>query len=312
VTLDVQLAFRQEQARLDCTDCPLGDVRPGLRTAGLAIENHGYGTVVSSRDSPTRELHIFPHCGIELPTELLEAVGAAHFGDLASLVHDNADTGSLAMYRLLALQIARGELPGAAMAGFHLSRLLVDSNRILPEDRTPLSPYSGGSELYRDYMIDNRPSLLHSTNLWLERVNSLLAESDDLVVYHHHTYEPVSLGSPPHELAPGAERPGFQLFWRRPSIGRDPNTDEGLAPLAMVESVVGRMRRFWAPHVPRVEGAIDFPLMLPVTPFAGCVNDGQVRRHVHIIYEVRKDLIRQQADIARFADENPWRVPIIQ
>lgn len=306
--------FREARSGHDCTDCALDvpDAATLSAAAGVRCDLVGGGSIVRDADRPLTELHVVPHGGVELPADLLEETGPASFAELARLVHDNLDSATRVMHAALVALIVRRELRGAAVAGFHLSRILVDANRLLSTDQVLRAPYVGSPDLYSGYLAENRERLSREyAGPWIDAVNDLLGDNPGCVVYHHHTYDVRSLRPRVHDLGrPGRLRPPFQLFHARPSLEATPRDDEGLVPHETLTKVRASIGAFLAELTGTrpVDGAVDYPLRAPALPFTGCVNDGLDRRYVHLIYEVRKDLLRSRADIERWIAARPWAV----
>jgi hypothetical protein len=309
---EVQASFKRVQKMLPCTDCGLDPL--GSRTEGAhgEVEVAGGGTIVWDPRAPVRELHVIPHGGVDLPTELLMDVGERDFDELAQLVHDNADTGTRALYSLLAKSVLTGRSPGAAVAAFDISRVLIDANRLLAGDRIPVLPYVGSPELYAAYLDRRRPDLDRLADEWIAKVNSILSASSGLAVYHHHTYDIFARSSRPYDQSADVKRPAFQLFRRRPTVDGENCDDIGLAPIRLLNDIAARISTFLSDSTGSSDttGQVDFPLSLPVTPFHGCLNDGVSGQNHHIIYEIRKDLLDSESRVENWFNARPWAVPL--
>jgi N-formylglutamate amidohydrolase len=316
-------AFLEVQRGLGCADCNqayLGgpDYMEGEHSYRQAV---GGGTIVASRRTPITEVHIVPHGGSELPAELLEQTARPIWRPLAELVHLNADTGTGTVYARLAERISSGELDGAAVAGFHLSRLLIDANRVDPQHQTPARPYVGEPDLYEHYLTRNREKLREAyLDPWVYAVNELLAELENPgVVYHHHTYDLTSMSPRPYDLGE-LDRPAFQLVWKRPDEGAVPVTEEvlkldprggGLARMEDLKDIRDNITNYLADRdgAASVDGYIDYPLELPLTPFLGTFRADLTVSVQHVMYDIRKDFLDTEEKVLGWVDEGPWRLP---
>ncbi|RKN43477.1 hypothetical protein [Micromonospora endolithica] len=315
--LDSDSLFRKHQAAHDCSDCghPYLDVDLGTTRAHHRWLQVGGGTIVASTDGPVRELHILPHCGTELPGDLLSATDPADFGKLAQLVHDNLDLGTAAIYRHLVDDIVAGRAPGVAVAGFHLSRILLDANRVALHEQVPPDPYAGSADLYREYQLSEGLRLREEKLLpWLAAVDDVLrAMGEQGSVYHHHTYDVYSISPRPWDRGFTAKRPAFQLIWRRPPVDHlgDHVTegDPGLARLEDIEDVRSGIRDFLEQEigVGNGTGQIDYPLLLPVLPFRGTRQGDPADSPRHLVYDLRKDLLDTDRQIRSWVVSAPWR-----
>jgi hypothetical protein len=226
-------------------------------------------------------------------------------------VHDNLDLGTRAIHRSLAALALRDELKGTAIAAFHISRLLADPNRLIPE-QVPMAPYAGSPELYGDYLVRHRETLLRDfLDPWIKAVNDLLDSAPEGVVsYHHHTMDIYPLSPRRYDKGGNRKRPPFQLFWERPPGDVALAADTGLAPAEVLAGIRSSIASYFAQAVGEEasRGRIDFPLLVPPMPFHGCRNERLDREYVHIIYEVRKDLLDTRESIDRWVEFRPWEV----
>jgi hypothetical protein len=311
-------SFLGQQGRHPCTDCGRSYLHadPGSGSPHFRREIVGGGTIVSSTHGPLKELHIIPHGGTELPHELLDEIDPDQFPTLAALVHANADTGTGAIYRTLVEEVASGSVRGTAVAGFHLSRILLDANRLKPEEQVLAHPYSGDGSLYSEYLVREAARLREEMLLpWLRAVDGILRQMHEGVVYHHHTYDLIPLSPRPWDQDPGAKRPAFQLAWRKSSwdtvfeIGDSPEVDE-LAPLKEIEQARDRIREFLCDNIgiPGTIGAIDHPLLLPVTPFRGTRRGEPSGAPHHVVYDLRKDFLVTEEQVRLWVRDSPWRL----
>jgi N-formylglutamate amidohydrolase len=318
----LQQAFRAVQSQHPCTDCGLDDreIIAAATRGTMSVRIVGGGSVLRDRFAELSEIHIFPHGGVELPTSLLQRVGPRRFGELAKLVHDNLDLGTRAIHRSLVERVDGGQLRGAAIVAFHVSRLLADANRWRRADQVPVAPYTGSPELYGDYLEQHRQALLDSyLDPWIDAVNELLdGAPEGTISYHHHTMDIHALSQRDHDAGGGRRRPPFQLFWKRPPGDGDvPAADTGLAPRDMLDRVRASMQAYFAgtagpeagtAGAEAADGAIDFPLRTPVMPFHGCRHEKLGRDYLHVVYEVRKDLLDSRERVERWAGSQPWEV----
>ncbi|GIJ25931.1 hypothetical protein Vqi01_10930 [Micromonospora qiuiae] len=308
--------FLKHQREHDCSDCGHPYLDADLTSVGPHVRRLrvGGGTIVADATAPVRELHVLPHCGTELPPDLLAAVDPADYGKLAQLVHDNLDLGTAAIYRHLVEDIVAGRAPGVAVAGFHLSRILLDANRDAAHEQVPENPYAGSAELYRDYHLSEGLRLREEELLpWLTAVDDLLREMDGQgAVYHHHTYDVYSISPRPWDRGFTTKRPAFQLIWRRSPVDRAGNYlaagDPGLARLADIEAVRDDIRDFLEQEigVGNGTGQVDYPLLLPVLPFRG-TRQGDPASPRHLVYDLRKDLLATESQIRSWVTTAPWR-----
>ncbi|MGN9807920.1 hypothetical protein ACTMSW_00995 [Micromonospora sp. BQ11] len=309
--------FLKHQRGHDCSDCghPYLDADRGAAGAHVRWSRVGGGTIVASTDGPVRELHILPHCGTELPPDLLAATDPVDFTALAQLVHDNLDLGTAAIYRHLVDDIVAGRAPGVAVAGFHLSRILLDANRVEVRQQVPPNPYAGSADLYREYHLSEGSRLREEELLpWLAAVDDVLRDMGEWgSVYHHHTYDVYSISPRPWDRGFTAKRPAFQLIWRRPPVDRAGDhvagDDAGLARLEDVEDVRNGIRDFLEQEigVGNGTGQIDYPLLLPVLPFRGTRQGDPAGSPRHLVYDLRKDLLTTERQIRSWVDVAPWR-----
>lgn len=307
--------FLTLQRQHPCTDCgysPLTDTAPaeGLHFRRMTI---GGGTLVMSEYGPITEVHILPHCGTELPQDLLDQLDPDQLPAIAQLVHDNADTGTGAIYHELVAAVVSGQLRGAAVAGFHLSRVLLDANRVKFEEQLPLRPYAGSSEAYEPYLRRSGEKLRKEALLpWLEAVNRILRQLDNGVAYHHHTYDLFSLSPRPWDRGTGHMRPPFQLVWQKPTnsleIAGPPGTN-GLTPLEEIRLVRDNIAEYLRRNsgLADCDGDIDFPLTLPVVPYWGADRADPPEAPRHILYDVRKDILDTMEKIRAWVTRAPWR-----
>jgi hypothetical protein len=312
-----QLAFLEQQRRHPCTDCGHAFLTADHAAEGLHFSRMvvGGGTVVSSKHGPITEVHILPHCGTELPHDLLDEFDEDQLPTVSRLVHENADLGTGAIYRNLVENVVTGQSRGIVVAGFHLSRILLDANRVKPEEQLPLRPYVGSADLYSHYLREHGDELRESALLpWLGIVDGMLREMVDGVVYHHHTYDVSSLSPRPWDRGPDLKRPAFQLIWQKPTWEQvyehdEPSMVEGLVPRADIEGVRDRISGFLHNELGvDSDGAIDFPLRLPVVPFSGArVGDPPDTPH-HVVYDLRKDILGTEELIRSWVVSGPWRL----
>ncbi|MFI6760232.1 hypothetical protein ACIBF5_13955 [Micromonospora sp. NPDC050417] len=272
---------------------------------------------MTSTRGPVRELHILPHGGTELPTDLIEETDPENFETLSQLVHQNVDLGTGAIYRRLVEGVRSGAAEGVAVAGFHLSRLLLDANRATVEAQLPVDPYVGSAEIYQTYLRRRGRDLRHEALLpWLAAVDEILQSMDSRgTVYHHHTYDVLSMSPRPWDRGVAAKRPAFQLIWRRPSLDGvidegGESADPGLARLEDVEDVRFRIRDFLERKIGLTEGNgdIDYPLLLPVMPFRGSRRGDPPTSPRHLVYDLRKDILLTEEQIRSWVLDGPWRL----
>lgn len=312
-----QLDFLNHQRKHLCTDCGHSFLNVDLPSDGIDFYRRviGGGTIVANTNGPIRELHILPHCGTELPDDLLAEIDRAHRPALARLVHENADIGTGAIYRALTERILRGNSEGVAVAGFHLSRLLLDANRAQPLYQLPAHPYVGSPELYADYHLRRGAQLREEALLpWLDAVNDLLREMGESgVAYHHHTYDIFSMTPRPNDRASYAKRPPFQLIWKRstltePTEEPDDN-DRGLAPIGDLRAIRDQITEYIEVKLGIADGAgeIDFPLLSPVIPFIGGRKGDPENTPAHIMYDLRKDILGTDERVQSWVADAPWR-----
>lgn len=239
---------------------------------------------------------------------------------LAELVHDNLDLGTGAIYRMLADQVMSGEAEGVAVAGFHMSRLLLDANRVEPGYQVPSRPYVGSPDLYTDYQFRHRARLREESLLpWIEAVDEVLREIGETgVAYHHHTYDVYSITPRPWDRAANQKRPAFQLVWERPAmdttytVGGGKRDDRGLAGLGELRGVRDRITEYLETkmNLDDAAGEIDFPLLLPLTPFLGTREGENNSAPPHILYDLRKDILATDESVAAWVGDAPWRLPV--
>jgi hypothetical protein len=312
-----QSGFLNEQRKHLCTDCGHSYLGADI-AAGQSFERRviGGGTIVASTSGPIRELHILPHCGTELPDDLLNEIDPAQLPDLAALVHDNCDIGTAAIYRTLVDRIITGQAEGVAVAGFHLSRLLVDANRDELEHQLPARPYVGSPELYTRYMQRNFDELRFGALApWLDAVDEVLREmGEEGVAYHHHTYDVYSITPRPWDQASHEKRPAFQLVWERPTLPEHQavnGTDRGLANIEDLRVIRDRIMEYLEAKIGIDDGSgdIDFPLLLPVIPFGGARRSDPADRPQHVMYDLRKDILATEETIRSWVGDGPWRLP---
>ena len=322
---ELQDIFRTVQSQHPCTDCGLDDrnITHWARSGNIVLEMMGGGSIVRNAQGRLREIHIIPHGGTELPSDLLEEIGTNNFGDLAQLVHDNSDIATRAIYLALVKEILDGELEGA-VATFHVSRILIDANRAKINDQIPERPYTGSARWYTNYLQRNRHRMaVELAEPWFDATNKLLERSGDCPVYHHHTMDTYALSARKYDKGGKSKRPEFQLFWRRPPDGdlsdgdtnpfgdSSSDNDTGLAPLELLTAIKSRMQRFFdemgGEADPALTGRIDDPLRAPVMPFQELARKAE-RRHAHILYEVRKDLLNSEDQVKRWVAGQAWNV----
>lgn len=311
-----ELAFLEQQRQHHCTDCGYSYLTAGpvLEDLDFRREIVGGGTVVSSRNGPITEVHIVPHCGTEVPRDLLDDLGPGQFSALSQLVHENADIGTGAIYRRLVENVLSGDTKGTVVAGFHLSRILLDANRAKLEEQMPLGPYVGSADLYSPYLRRRREELRDEALVpWLDAVNDILREMGNGVVYHHHTYDISSLSPRLWDQGPDLKRPAFQLVWKKLTWGavfdrEEQSADEGLAPLEEIEDVRDRISGFLQAEmgIDDSNGAIDYPLRLPVTPFFGARVGDPLDAPRHVFYDLRKDILMTEERVQSWVDHAPW------
>ncbi|WBB56463.1 hypothetical protein [Verrucosispora sp. WMMD573] len=311
--------FMKHQREHECSDCGHPYLDLDLTGAGPHVRRRrvGGGTIVADTSGPLRELHVLPHCGTELPADLLAAVDPADYGRLAQLVHDNLDLGTAAIYRLLVEDIVAGRAPGVAVAGFHLSRIMLDANRDAVHEQVPENPYAGSGELYRDYHLSEGLRLRDEELLpWLAAVDDMLREMGGQgSVYHHHTYDVYSISPRPWDRGFTPKRPAFQLIWSRPLVRRAGEHaavgDPGLARLEDIERVRESIRNFLEREigVGNGTGQVDYPLLLPVLPFRGTRRGDPADSPRHLVYDLRKDLLATDRQLRSWVSTAPWRFP---
>ena len=314
-------SFLGHQRRHPCTDCGHSYLHADSESDGphFRREIAGGGTIVSSTHGALHELHIVPHGGTELPQELLDEIDPDQFPTLAALVHANADTGTGAIYRTLVEGVTSGNVTGVAVAGFHLSRILLDANRLKPEEQVLAHPYSGDGSLYSDYLTREADRLREEALLpWLRAVDRVLRRMREGVVYHHHTYDIIPLSPRPWDQDPGTKRPAFQLSWRKPSWDTGAEVDgslgvDGLAPLEEIERARDRICEFLYSKMnitgtASTTGAIDHPLLLPVLPFRGTRRGEHSGTLHHVVYDLRKDFLATEEQIRLWVRDSPWRL----
>lgn len=309
--------FLRHQREHLCVDCGHAHLDGPASSAGPHHRKRrfGAGTIVTSTHGPITELHILPHGGTELPTDLIEETDPEDFEALSQLVHQNVDLGTGAIYRRLVDDVRSGVAEGVAVAGFHLSRLLLDANRDSVEAQLPIDPYVGSAEIYQTYLRRRGRDLRHEALLpWLAGVDEILRAMDSRgTVYHHHTYDVLSMSPRPWDRGVAAKRPAFQLIWRRPSLdgvidGAD-SSDPGLARLVDIEGVRDRIREFLEREIGLSNGTgdIDYPLLLPVMPFRGSRRGDPPNSPRHLVYDLRKDILVTDEQIRAWVLGGPWR-----
>lgn len=315
---DHELAFLEQQRRHSCTDCGHSYLGAGAMPEGLHFRRKivGGGTIVSSKYGPITEVHIIPHGGTEVPQGLLDGIVPAQIPALADLVHKNADLGTGAIYRKLVDHVVSGESRGVVVAGFHLSRILLDANRAKLAEQVPSRPYVGSADLYSTYLRTRGYELREQALLpWLNAVNEVLGDMHGGVVYHHHTYDVSPLSPRPWDRGSDIKRPAFQLVWKKPSWKSTFNGDEslmndGLAPIEHLENVRDRICEFLQVKIGLEDGngAIDYPLMLPVSPYSGTRSGELPNTSHHVMYDLRKDILVTERQIASWVASRPWRI----
>lgn len=310
--------LRQQREHL-CVDCGHAHLDGPGSSGGPHHRRRrfGAGTIVTSAHGPITELHILPHGGTELPGDLIEETDPERFEELSQLVHQNVDLGTGAIYRRLVESVRSGAARGVAVAGFHLSRLLLDANRATVEAQLPADPYVGSAEIYQTYLRRRGRDLRHEALLpWLAAVDDVIGAMDSrATVYHHHTYDVLSMSPRPWDRGVAAKRPAFQLIWRRPSLdgviedGID-SADPGLARLADVEDVRRRIHDFLEREIGLGDGNgdIDYPLLLPVMPFRGSRRGDPPNSPRHLVYDLRKDILATDEQIRSWVGDGPWRL----
>ncbi|MEV4494874.1 hypothetical protein C7C45_15010 [Micromonospora arborensis] len=309
--------FLAEQRQHPCTDCGYSYLDSHLGPVGEHFRRIrvGGGTIIANTDEPLRELHIVPHGGTEVPHDLLASVDPADYPRLSQLVHENVDLGTAAIYRHLVDDIVAGRAKGVAVAGFHLTRLLLDANRHLVDEQLPPTPYVGSADLYREYVLSEGARLRVEALLpWLDAVDEVLRELGGTgTVYHHHTYDVYSMSPRPWDRGFTEKRPAFQLIWRRAlldSVDVDPGEGElGLAHLGDIEGVQTAIRDFLEKEIGMGNGSgqIDYPLLLPVLPFRGTRIGDPADAPRHLVYDLRKDLLATEDHIRSWVVVAPWR-----
>jgi N-formylglutamate amidohydrolase len=307
------LSFAELQRGHACTDCGTDYLNTGVEF-NRHVTIYGGGSIAHDHRVPIREIHLVPHGGTEIPPEMAQALSVQQQFELAGLIHENSDLGTGSVFRKLATQDETEQ--GVVVAAFHLSRLLLDANRGHQSEQVPHHPYIGSRDLYGDY-ADRQAQLLRADALlpWFAQVNQLLAEAPPgCPVYHHHTYDYYSMRPVAWDAAHHQRRPAFQLSWRRP--GLDPqdklvhSVDQGLAPYAQVSQVKAGIEQFLAEVIGLDDpaGDIDFPLRMPLTPYAG-TNLGAARTDLrHVAYDVRKDVLNSEERVGLWIEHGPWRV----
>ncbi|MGH3836671.1 MAG: hypothetical protein ACRDSF_13370 [Pseudonocardiaceae bacterium] len=313
-----KLAFLEQQRQHPCTDCGHSYLAadPVSEGSDFRREIVGGGTVVSSNHGPITEVHIVPHCGTEVPGDLIDDLDPEQLPALSELVHGNADIGTGAIYRTLVEDVVSGESKGVVVAGFHLSRILLDANRAKLEEQMPLRPYVGSADIYSKYLRRRRDELREEALIpWLEAVDAILRKMSNGVVYHHHTYDVSSLSPRPWDRGPDLKRPAFQLVWKKPAWEavfdhEEQSRDGGLAPLEDIEGVRDRICRFLQVEMGIVdsEGAIDYPLRLPVIPFSGARSGDPPDMPQHVMYDLRKDVLVTEEKVRSWVAARPWRL----
>ncbi len=313
-----RLAFLEQQRQHPCTDCGHSYLTASPVSEGLDFRREivGGGTVVSSKHGPITEVHIVPHCGTEVPPDLLDYLDPEQLPILSALVHENADIGTGAIYRMLVEDVVSGKSKGIVVAGFHLSRILLDANRAKLEEQMPLRPYVGSADICSQYLRGHREGLRDEALVpWLNAVDDILREMGSGVVYHHHTYDVSSMSPRPWDRGPDLKRPAFQLVWKKPTWEavfdhEEPATEEGLAPLEEIEGVRDRICKFLQVEmgIGDSDGAIDYPLRLPVTPFSGARRGDPPDTPRHVMYDLRKDVLVTEEKVRSWVVASPWRL----
>lgn len=315
-----QFVFLEQQRQHPCTDCGHSYLAANANTVSEGPNFHrktvGGGTIVSSKHGLISEVHIVPHGGTELPQDLLDELDPDQLPALSELVHENADIGTGAIYRTLVEDVISGESKGVVVAGFHLSRILLDANRAKVEEQMPLHPYVGSADIYAEYLRRRGYDLREEALLpWLDAIGRILHNISDGVVYHHHTYDVASLSPRPWDQGPYIKRPAFQLVWRKPSWDavfdhNESSIEDGLAPLKDIEGVRDRIHNFLQAEIGLEDssGAIDYPLRLPVAPFPGTRSGDPFVTPHHVMYDLRKDVLVTEKQIQLWVAIGPWRV----
>lgn len=313
-----KLAFLEQQRQHPCTDCGYSYLTADAVSEGSNFRREivGGGTVVSSNHGPITEVHIVPHCGTEVPQDLIDDLDPGQLPALSELVHENADIGTGAIYRTLIEDVVSGESKGVVVAGFHLSRILLDANRAKLEEQMPLRPYVGSADIYSQYLRKRRDELREVALVpWLDAVDVILRKMGNGVVYHHHTYDVSPLSPRPWDRCPDIKRPAFQLVWKKPTWEsvfdhEEQSTDEGLAPLEDIEGVRDRICSFLQIEmgIDDSNGAIDYPLRLPVIPFCGARHGDPPETPRHVMYDLRKDVLVTEEKVRSWVVASPWRI----
>jgi hypothetical protein len=301
--------FRSAQRAHQCTDCGYGPPLLGALPARKNVYEgwHGGGTLVLPA-APVSELHIVPHGGTQLPSRVLTDIDSSSYSALATLVHENLDLGTGAMYRRLADLVGRGSLPTSAVAAFHVSRIVLDPNRAQRKGQVTETPYSNSAKFQLELPASEKEGFRQTLLLpWLDAVCKVISTSSLEVVYHHHTYDLTGLSPRSNDRGGFEKRPAFQLFSRRDNherLGLPPT----FASAKTLSSVEDRIRNFlygWR-SAEDCDGSIDYPLRAVETPFHA---SGRDEEPVHLIYELRKDLLPDVASVNTWIDSRCWAVP---
>jgi hypothetical protein len=259
---------------------------------------------------------VVPHCGTELPEDVLSRIDRGYASELAKLVHDNADTGTGAMYRTLVDSIISGESRGVAVAGFHISRLLLDANRTDLSEQVPPEPYVGSAVLYREYLEERGHDLREEALVpWLSAVNEIICEIGVTgVAYHHHTYDVVSVTPRPIDQGLNEVRPAFQISWEKPAgHALDIQTSmpvDGMAPLPLIQDIRDRIHEFLEVKLAVADGtgAVDYPLRFPLAPFLGTRQGDPPDLPFHVAYDLRKGILTNEELVRSWVVNSPWRL----
>jgi hypothetical protein len=271
----------------------------------ISCRRHGGGRIIApSEPSRSPELHLFPHAGIRLTDEFLELLQPASLKPLAQLVVNNCDAGTPHAANVLIQRLVEGH--GSFYVGvFDISRLFLDANRLVSSDQVPASPYAGSPDLYRAYLALEGDRLREQLLLpWIDAVNRLIVDAEIQLVFHHHSFDTVSRGRRDYDSRPHSLRPRGQLFAKKPTLGFLGGPPARFVPESLSTALAEVMGRALSGDDRLAEPIpIDDPLLAPALPFLGCVaSDSADMAPWHVIYEMRKDLMRTEAAWERMFD----------